>query len=134
VVAGVLVGRQIGAALLVWEAINPDKVAQIASVLQETAGGPPGIISGASGMSRAESSMAEFLAAEGKNVEKLAESTVRGVKTADFLVNGVKAELKTLGQSATGGTLKSRIADAVGQGEGNVLSTREAPPVPKWRT
>ena len=43
------------------------------------------------------------------------------VRTADFLVNGVKVELKTLGEKATAATLKNDIARAVGQGGGNVL-------------
>ena len=44
-----------------------------------------------------------------------------GVRSADFLVNGVKCELKTLGTQAVANTLKNDIASAVGQGRGNVL-------------
>jgi RHS repeat-associated protein len=119
IVAGAIVGKEIGAAILFWMAANPGKVEQIASVLQETAGGPPGMISGIGTASKAELSIAQKLAGEGKNVEILAATGVG--KTADFVVNGVKLELKTLGEAATGSTLKNRIAEGVGQGGGNVL-------------
>jgi hypothetical protein len=117
----IIASSRIAQSIFLWAATNPDKVQQIAAALQETAGGPPGAISGTSMMSKAELSMAQKLAAEGKNVEKLGESSLRGVKSADFLVDGVKVELKTLGSSATAATLKNDIAKAVGQGGGNVL-------------
>ena len=79
------------------------------------------MITGVTKMTQAEFSMAEYLAANGQNVEKLAVSTVQGVRSADFLVNGVKCELKTLGAQAGTNTLKNDIASAVGQGAGNVL-------------
>jgi hypothetical protein len=72
-------------------------------------------------MTKAELLFAQKLSAEGKTVEKIAESTVKGVKSGDFFVNGIRAELKSLGEKATAGTLKNRIAEGVGQGEGTVL-------------
>jgi hypothetical protein len=103
-----------------WAARNPDKVQQIAAMLQESAGGPPGAVTGAvGGATKAELSIAQKLASEGKTVEILTPSNV--ARTADFLVNGVKVELKTLTEKATAGTLKNALAHAVGQGQGNVL-------------
>lgn len=120
-VAAAIAGKEIGATILFWMAANPGKVEQIAQGTQEALGGPPAMITGVTRMSKEELSMAEYLAARGTNVEKLVESTVSGVKSADFALNGVKAELKTLGETATGSTLKNRIAEGVGQGGGNVL-------------
>src|SRR2546430_17353297 len=102
-------------------AANPDKVEQIAQGTLEALGGPPAMITGVTRMSKEELSMAEYLAARGTNVEKLAESTVPGIRSADFALNGVKAELKTLGTQAEAKTLKNDIGSAVGQGRGNVL-------------
>ncbi len=124
--AGLLAGALIvavpkaAATAMSWAARNPDKVEQIASMIQETAGGPPGAITGAiGGASKAELSIAQKLASEGKNVKILTPTGIG--KTADFLVNGIKFELKTLGAKATANTLKNDIASAVGQGGGNVL-------------
>ena len=121
IVAAAIWGPEIGATVLMWSAVNPDKVEMIAQVTQETLGGPPAMITGVTRMTEAELSMATYLAAEGQNVEKLAVSTVQGARTADFVVNGVTMELKTLGGAATANTLKNDIARAVGQGGGNVL-------------
>lgn len=121
IVAAAIWGPQIGAAVLIWSAANPDKVEMIAEVTQEALGGPPAMITGVTRMTKSELSMATYLATEGQNVEKLAVSTVQGVRTADFLVNGVRMELKTVGETATANTLKNAIASGVGQGEGNVL-------------
>jgi RHS repeat-associated protein len=121
IVAGAIAGKEIGAAILFWMASNPNKVEQIASVLQETAGGPPGMISGIGTASKAELSIAQKLAGEGKNVEIVAAQGVS--RTADFVVNGIKTELKTLqGVSgvATSGTVKSAIGRGLGQ-SGNVI-------------
>ena len=121
VVGAVLAGREIGAAVLLWAATNPDKVVQIASVLQESAGGPPGMISGVGTASKAEWSIAQKLAAEGKDVEIVAAQGAS--RTADFVVSGVKTELKTLegvGGVATSGTVKSAIGRGLGQ-SGNVI-------------
>jgi len=120
-VAVILAGKEIGSTILFWMAANPDKVEQIASVLQESAGGPPGIISGVGTASKAEWSIAQKLAGEGKDVEILAARSAG--RTADFLINGVKTELKTLegvGGVATSGTVKSAIGRGLGQ-SGNVI-------------
>lgn len=105
-----------------WSARNPDKLEQMALALQEAAGGPPGAVTGAVGSaSKAELTIAQKLAAEGKNVEVLAATGVG--RTADFLVNGIKTELKTLegvNGVATSGTVKSAIGRALGQ-SGNVI-------------
>jgi RHS repeat-associated protein len=120
-IAVALAGKEIGAAILFWMAANPDKVEQIAQVTQEALGGPPAMITGVTRMTQSELSMAEYLASNGQNVEKLAVSTVPGVRTVDFAVNGIGCELKTLGTEASTNTLKNGIARAVGQGRGNVL-------------
>ena len=105
VVAAVLVGRQIGAALLVWAAINPDKVAQIASVLQETAGGPPGIISGVGAASRGEWSIAQKLAAEHSEPDfNLVHPTAMLGREMEYvLVVGVGQERTPLGAGSKAG-------------------------------
>jgi len=51
---------------------------------------------GSSFATNAEKSMAQKLLSEGKTVEVLAESTEKGVRTADYLINGIKTELKTI--------------------------------------
>jgi RHS repeat-associated protein len=113
-------GAQAASPIFLWAARNPDKLQQLVAAIQEAGGGPPGAITGAiGGASKTELSIAQKLASEGKNVEILAPSGIG--KTADFLVNGFKAELKTLGEAATAGTVKNRLAEAVGQGGGNVI-------------
>lgn len=52
---------------------------------------------GASFATQAEKSMAQKLLSEGNTVEILAESKADGVRSADYLINGVKTELKTFG-------------------------------------
>lgn len=116
IVAAAIWGKAIGAAVLMWAATNPNKVEQIAQVTQEALGGPPAMITGVTRMTKAELSMAGYLAANGQNVEKLAVSTVQGVRTADFAVNGIAVELKTIGAQGGANTLKNAIAHAVGQG------------------
>jgi RHS repeat-associated protein len=122
IVAIAIAGPEAATAILMWAARNPDKVEQIAVATQEAAGGPPGAITGSVGSaSKAELSIAQKLAGEGKNVEVLAATGVG--RTADFVVNGVKTELKTLqgvGGVATSGTVKSAIGRALGQ-SGNVI-------------
>ena len=120
IIGAVYAGPSAWAAIGLWAARNPGKVEQIAAMLQESAGGPPGAVTGAvGGATKAELSIAQKLASEGKKVEILTPSNV--ARTADFLVNGVKVELKTLTEKATAGTLKNALAHAVGQGQGNVL-------------
>lgn len=113
---------QIAQGIFLWAARNPDKVQQIAAALLEAGGGPPGAITGAVGSaSKAELSVAQKLAAEGKNVEVLAAKGAG--RTADFVVDGIKTELKTLegvGGAATSGTVKNAIGRALGQ-SGNVI-------------
>ncbi len=121
-VAIAIVGRQAGAAILIWAAQNPNSVQHIASVVQEAGGGPPGALTGAvSGASKAEMSIIRKLLGEGKNVQVLAPTGVG--RTADIAINGIKAELKTLegvNGVATSGTVKNAIGRALGQ-SGNVI-------------
>ena len=117
-----LAGPEAATAILLWAARNPDKAEQITISALEVAGGPPGAITGSVGSaSKAELSIAQKLAAEGKDVEVLAATGIG--RTADFVVNGVKTELKTLegvGGVATSGTVKSAIGRALGQ-SGNII-------------
>jgi len=58
-----------GRAMFLWAAVNPDKVQEIAAAIQESAGGPPGAVTGAiGGATKAELSIARKLAAEGKKL------------------------------------------------------------------
>jgi RHS repeat-associated protein len=117
-----LYGPAAATAVLMAAARNPGRVEQLTITALEVAGGPPGAVTGAvGGASKAELSIARKLAAEGKNVEVVAATGVG--RTADFIVNGVKTELKTLegvGGVATSGTVKSAIGRALGQ-SGNVI-------------
>ena len=70
-----------------------------------------------SGLTPAERQIFAELTAQGDTVTPIA----RGVgKTADFLVNGVKTELKTL-NSAGPNTLKNAIQSAAAQSDENIL-------------
>ena len=70
----------------------------------------------------AEASMIAELRSAGKTVEQLAR--IPGKKTADFLVNGVETELKTLEGSGTT-TLKSAVERAAKQGEQILIDARD---------
>jgi len=104
-----------GRAMFLWAAVNPDKVQEIAAAIQESAGGPPGAVTGAiGGATKAELSIARKLAAEGKNVEIVAATGVG--RTADFLVSGIKTELKTL--KDLGPDASKTVMNAIGRAKG----------------
>ena len=72
------------------------------------------------GISEAESNIANLLVQEGKVVEIVVEGTTR---TADFLVNGVPTELKTVSKLTSpdlSAALSRRILDGAGQA-GNII-------------
>lgn len=54
-----------------------------------------------------------MLVKEGRVVEALAESTAQGVRTSDFLVDGVRTELKTV--SKIGGTTVDKMSGSAGR-------------------
>ena len=73
-----------------------------------------------------------MLVKEGRVVEALAESTAQGVRTSDFLVDGVRTELKTVSKiegstvDKMSGSLGRGILDGAGQGKPlSVRLTRE---------
>jgi len=72
-------------------------------------------------LSPGEIRAADKLTSEGRIVEALEESTEQGVRTADFLVDGVRTELKTISNlqgttaDALSGGLGRRILDGAGQ-------------------
>ncbi|GLC30970.1 hypothetical protein [Clostridium omnivorum] len=72
------------------------------------------------GLTQAERTVVNDLLSSGKNVEIIPRSAAQGVKTPDFLINGVKTELKTL----TGTSLNTpvtRIQEAFKQGAEAVI-------------
>ena len=82
---------------------------------------PRGTLSGKlDGLTTAERTMVDDLLNAGNNVEIIPRSNIPGDKTPDFLVNGVKTELKTL----TGTSLNTpvtRIQDGFKQGTEAVI-------------
>jgi RHS repeat-associated protein len=89
VAVGIVYAPEAVSAVMLFASRNPHSVEQIAAMLQEASGGPPGVISGnIGGALKNELSIAQKLVSEGKNVEILTPSNV--ARTADFLVNGVK--------------------------------------------
>jgi WXG100 family type VII secretion target len=93
------------------------------------AAGTVGKLVNASGrvLSEAEEVVARMLVSEGKVVEVVAESTATGVRTADFLVNGVKTELKTISNVTSkdvSGAVARRALDGAGQAPQIILDTR----------
>lgn len=104
-----------------------------------SAGGPSGTAAGDSAggaggnrlivppgrtLSAQETAVANQLVAEGHTVEALAESDVR---TADFLVDGVRTELKTISNISSpdpSGALARRILDGAGQASNIILDLR----------
>jgi len=73
---------------------------------------------GAKFANRGEEKIANMLASEGKEVKVLAESTQEGVKSADFMVDGVKTELKSISNLKSkdlSNALKKRILEGKNQ-------------------
>jgi|GEM_PF-5914094 len=76
-------------------------------------------------LSAEETAIANQLVAEGHTVEALAESSVR---TADFLVDGVRTELKSISNITSGdpsGALGRRILDGAGQAPHIIADVRQ---------
>lgn len=109
------------------------------SSLNQNGGGPSGAGGGGAGgggagrlivpagrtLSAEETAMANQLVAEGHTVEALAESSVR---TADFLVDGVRTELKSISNITSGdpsGALGRRILDGAGQAPNIIADVRQ---------
>ena len=98
----------------IWEAGKASKGIEGGTV-------PKGTLSGKlDGLTTAERTMVDDLLNAGNNVEIIPRSNIPGDKTPDFLVNGVKTELKTL----TGTSLNTpvtRIQDGFKQGAEAVI-------------
>jgi hypothetical protein len=78
---------------------------------------------GAKFANKSEELIANKLITEGKNIKVLARKTGQGVKTPDFLVDGVKTELKTI-SNIVSKDLSGRIAKkikAAGNQAGSVI-------------
>ncbi|GEL97420.1 hypothetical protein CTE05_09670 [Cellulomonas terrae] len=76
------------------------------------------VIEGGRTLSAQESVIVGRLIREGRNVRVLAESTRHGVRTADFIVDGVRTELKTITSLTSrdlSGALGRRILEGAGQ-------------------
>jgi contact-dependent growth inhibition (CDI) system CdiA-like toxin len=89
-------------------------------------GGGPGrlIVPAGRTLSAEETAIANQLVAEGHTVEALAESTTR---TADFLVDGVRTELKSISNITSpdpSGALGRRILDGAGQAPNIIADVR----------
>jgi hypothetical protein len=89
-------------------------------------GGGPGrlIVPAGRTLSAEETAVANQLVAEGHTVEALAEGTAR---TADFLVDGVRTELKSISNitsSDPSGALGRRILDGAGQAPNIIADVR----------
>jgi len=78
-------------------------------------------------LSPAEEATARLLVGEGRVVEVLAESTVKNVRTADFLVDGTRTELKTISNITStdvSGAVARRTLDGAGQAPHILLDAR----------
>jgi hypothetical protein len=78
-------------------------------------------------LSPEEQEIANLLVGEGRRVEALVESTTTGDRTADFIVDGVRTELKTVSNMTTSdlsGRLSSRIMDGRGQATHIIIDAR----------
>jgi hypothetical protein len=106
------------------------------TAITQAGGGPAGGSGGGSGggrlivpagrtLSAEEAAIANQLVAEGRTVEALAESNVR---TADFLVDGVRTELKSISNITSpdpSGALARRILEGAGQAPNIVADVRQ---------
>jgi|GEM_PF-4823327 hypothetical protein len=71
--------------------------------------------------------IARQLIREGRTVRALAESTSQGVRSADFLVDGIRTELKNISNISSrdiSGALSRRIRDGAGQGNHIIIDAR----------
>ncbi|HRI50919.1 MAG TPA: hypothetical protein PLW65_12110 [Pseudomonadota bacterium] len=89
-----------------------------------TTGAEGGTVPAGRTLSAEEAAVASQLVAEGHTVEALAESSVR---TADFLIDGVRTELKSISNitsSDPSGALARRILDGAGQAPNIITDLR----------
>jgi hypothetical protein len=86
------------------------------------------VIQGGRELSAAEMRVVGQLLREGRSVTVLAESTQAGVRTADFLVDGIRTELKTISQLTSrdiSGALGRRILEGAGQAPNIIADVRQ---------
>jgi hypothetical protein len=86
------------------------------------------VIEGGRQLTRDEMIIVGRLLKEGRTVRVLAESTRTGVRTADFLVDGVRTELKTISSLTSGdlsGALGRRILEGAGQAPNIIADVRQ---------
>ncbi|MCM3548605.1 hypothetical protein M4D48_08455 [Alkalihalobacillus clausii] len=106
--------------------VKPAKVGEVVYDLSKarkvkTGGkGKGNLIGKLDGLTSAERKVVDDLLANGKKVEIIPTSTQSGVKTPDFLVNGVKTELKTL-KNPNINTGVTRIQKGLKQGAETVI-------------
>ncbi len=79
---------------------------------------------GASFATQAEKNMVKKLLSEGNAVEILAESNESGVRSADYLINGIKTELKTLSniKKVDSDHLSNKVSQTLKQSKGQASS------------
>ncbi len=79
-------------------------------------------------LSAGETKVAGILIREGRTVQTLGESVVQGVRTADFVVDGVRTELKTISNITSkdlSGALNRRILEGAGQASHIIADVQE---------
>jgi len=79
-------------------------------------------------LSAEELEIAEMLVREGRNVRALKEATRTGARTADFIVDAVRTELKTIKNLTSkdiSGALGRRILEGAGQGRHVIADVRQ---------
>ena len=98
-----------------------DDVAKIVTKVEGGSNTSKGILTGKlDKLTSDERMMVEDLLDLGKDVEIIPRSSIQGVKTPDFLVNGVKTELKTLNGTSLNTPIK-RITEGFEQGASTVI-------------
>ncbi|RKJ68627.1 hypothetical protein D7X33_24190, partial [Butyricicoccus sp. 1XD8-22] len=116
------VGKVLKGAKLVDNIIdsNVDDVVKKSNVDEVAGKGTGNLVGKLDGLTSAERKVVDDLLANGKNIEIIPTSTQTGVKTPDFLVNGVKTELKTL-KNPNINTGVTRIQKGLKQGAETVI-------------
>ena len=101
--------------------VRKDDVLEDSSVVKGNNGTNRGTLTGKlDGLKQDEKNMVEDLLNSGKNVEIIPRSNIPNEKTPDFLVDGVKTELKTLNGTSLN-TPVTRIQDGFEQGAQTVI-------------
>jgi len=117
---GNLYGATLGAAVQQYATIVANQI--IASIGAKPGGITKGTLTGSlNGLTPAERTMVNDLLNQGKNVEIIPRSNTQGIKTADFKVNGVLTELKTLNGTSLN-TPVTRIQDGFKQGASSKIA------------